>query len=118
MEHDIARLEHRLRHIDRKRETIESVYSLLDPYIHKPGWTTIAEYELVMLALDNMEFQLSSIERIQRALLSAAQQINDEPKPKKAPAGVSQRLGRDPAAKRYGGAGGWCPGRGRCSGAP
>jgi hypothetical protein len=93
MEHDIARLEHRLRHIDRKRETIESVYNLLDPYIHRPGWTTVAEYELVMLALDNLEFQLSSIERIQRALVSAAQQIDDGPKQRKAPAGAGVSRG-------------------------
>ncbi len=93
MEHDIAKLEQRLRHIDRKKETLESTYSLLNPYIHRPGWTTTAEYELVMLALDNIEFQLSGIERIQRALVSAAQQIDDGPKPRKAPAGMGVSRG-------------------------
>ncbi len=93
MEHDIAKLEHRLRHIDRKKETLESVHSLLNPYIHKPGWTTTAEYELVMLALDNIEFQLSSVERIQRALVSVAQQIDDGPKPRKAPVGTGVSRG-------------------------
>jgi hypothetical protein len=77
MEHDISKLENRLRHIDRKRETVESISSLMDPFIHKPGWTTVAEYDLVMLTLDTLEYQLSSIERTQRALVSAAQRIGD-----------------------------------------
>lgn len=93
MEHDISKLEHRLRHIDRKRETIDSVYNLLDPYIHKPGWTTLAEYELVMLTLDNLEYQLSSIERTQRALVSAAQQIDDGPNTRKTPVGTGVSRG-------------------------
>jgi len=96
MEHDLSKLEHRLRHIDRKRETIESVSSLMDPFIRKPGWTTIAEYDLVMLTLDTLEYQLSSIERTQRALASAAQRIGDDQTSRKSTTGTGvSRGGRD-----------------------
>ena len=96
MEHDIAKLEHRLRHIDRKRETIESISSLMDPFIHKPGWTTVAEFDLVMLTLDTLEYQLSSIERTQRSLVSAAHRIGDGQTSRKPTAGTgASRGGQD-----------------------
>jgi|ERR1035438_5339594 hypothetical protein len=96
MEHDISKLEHRLRHVDRKRETIESISSLMDPFIHKPGWTTVAEYDLVMLTLDTLEYQLSSIERTQRALVSATQRIGDGQTSGKPAAGTgASREGQD-----------------------
>lgn len=88
MEHDIAKLEQRLRHIDRKREAIQSIHTVLGPIIHRPGWTTIAEFELVMLTLDNLEHQLSGVERTQTALVNIAQHVDDGPNSIKPPVGT------------------------------
>jgi hypothetical protein len=88
MEHDITKLEQRLRQVDRKREAIQSIHALLNPVIHRPGWTTVAEFDLVMLTLDNLEHQLSGVERTQTALVNIAQQIDAGPNVIKPPVGT------------------------------
>jgi hypothetical protein len=88
MEHDIAKLEQRLRQIDRKRESIQSIHAFLNPIIHRPGWTTLPEFKLVMLTLENMEHQLSGVERTQTALVNIAQQIDAGPNTIKPPVGT------------------------------
>jgi hypothetical protein len=78
MKHDIGKLEERLRSVDKKVKALE-IYSPFGPIIHRPGWTTIAEYSLFMLAVDAMEQHVSSINSILEGLLRAAQQIDDGP---------------------------------------
>jgi hypothetical protein len=75
MEHDIAKLEARLRAVDKKREALASLHSQLVPIIHRPGWTTIAEYNLVSLAVDAVELHLDGIANLQGKLLSAAESV-------------------------------------------
>ncbi len=88
MEHDIAKLEQRLRQIDRKREAIQSLHTSLNPIIHRPGWTTLPEFELVMLTLENLEHQLSGVERTQTTLVNIAQHIDAGPNTIKPPVGT------------------------------
>jgi hypothetical protein len=43
--------------------------------IHRPGWTTPQEAQLVHAVLDSLTHQLEGVEGTQRALLAAAEQI-------------------------------------------
>jgi hypothetical protein len=90
MHHDIGKLEKRLRSVDQKLEALE-IYSPFGPIIHRPGWTTIAEYSLVMLAVDALEQHVNSIYSIRDGLLLAAEQI--DPGPKSIPVPVGAGLG-------------------------
>jgi hypothetical protein len=75
MEHDIAKLEKRIRAFDEKKHHLESLDSLLGAIIHRPGWTSIAESALVNLALDTLESHADSIAQIQKQLVQAAGQV-------------------------------------------
>ena len=79
MAHDTAELEQRMVTVDQKIKRLESVQGLLGPIIHRPGWTTIAEYNLVILALDALERHVDSLSALQSQLVSAAQQIGQSP---------------------------------------
>jgi hypothetical protein len=78
MKHDIGKLEERLRGVDQKLEALE-IYSPFGPIIHRPGWTTIAEYSLFTVAVDALEQHVSSIYSIRDGLLRAAQQVDPGP---------------------------------------
>ena len=75
MEHDIAKLEKRIRAFDEKKRNLESLDSLLGSIIHRPGWTSIAESSLVNLVLDTLESHADSIANIQKQLVQAAGQV-------------------------------------------
>jgi hypothetical protein len=75
MGHDIAKLEQRMIAVDQKVKRLESIHSVLGPIVHRPGWTTIAEYNLVNLALDALERHVDSLSTLQSQLLSAADQV-------------------------------------------
>lgn len=79
MKHDLERLEARLREFDHKVRRLENLPDQLIPVIHGPGWTTIAEYDLVMLAVDALEQHVDNISRIQAQLVRAAQRVDDGP---------------------------------------
>ncbi len=81
MEHDIGRLKKRLQDLDQKRTSIVSLYDRLGPIIQRPGWTTIAELELVMLAIENLEQHVDSISSVQDNLIHIATHVNPTIKP-------------------------------------
>ena len=75
MKHDIGKLEERIVAVDRKVKRLESLHGVLNPIIHRPGWTTLPEFKLVNLALDSMESHADSLFSLQRQLVEAAGQI-------------------------------------------
>jgi hypothetical protein len=75
MNHDIAKLEKRIRAFDEKKRHLESLDALLGAIIHRPGWTTVAESSLVNLALDTLESHADSIAHIQKHLVHAAGEV-------------------------------------------
>jgi hypothetical protein len=88
MDHDIAKLENRLHEVDKKRDALASLHAQLVPIIHRPGWTTIAEYNLVLLAVDAVELHLDSIANLHGKLLSAAESVDPGPTVIKPPPGT------------------------------
>jgi hypothetical protein len=79
MAHDIKKLEPRIVAVDRKLMGLESIHGLLGPIIHRPGWTTVAEYSLVNVALDAMERHADSLSALLTQLVSAANQVDPGP---------------------------------------
>lgn len=75
MEHDVSKLEKRIRAHHDKLRNMESLPDQLIGIIHGPGWTSIAEWAFVMLAMDALEQHVESISRIQRQLVEAAQSV-------------------------------------------
>lgn len=75
MEHDIAKLERRIRAHDERIQSFESLSGLLNPIIHRGGWTTIAEWAFMNLGLEVMERQLEVLANLRAQLVEAAQSV-------------------------------------------
>jgi hypothetical protein len=80
MQHDIGTLEKQMQIFDEKVDSIGGLYDELRPIVHGPGWTTIAEFMLVTLALDELNQHADAIRRARAHLVAAAKAV--------APAGV------------------------------
>ena len=78
MTHDIGKLDERIRTFDLKMSQLGSLHGRLGPIIHGPGWTSIAEFALVNLAIDALESHASSLSRTQTELVRCAQLIERE----------------------------------------
>jgi hypothetical protein len=87
MHHDIGKLEQRLRSVDERLGALE-IYSPFGPIIHRPGWTTIAEYSLFNLAVHALEQHVNSIYSIRDGLLLAAEQVDSGPNSIPVPVGT------------------------------
>ena len=75
--HDIARLE---RDIVTLQKTVhafaaEDVYKQLLKYIHQPGWTTPAEFQLVEGVVNAMNAQLRELTALRDVVVGASRQI-------------------------------------------
>jgi hypothetical protein len=81
MEHDIGKLRKRLQDVDKKRASLVSLHDQLWPIIQRPGWTTIAELELVMLAIDSLDHHVDTISNTQNKLIDIATHVNPTIKP-------------------------------------
>ncbi len=46
--------------------------------IHRPGWTTLPEAELVHAMLDSISHQIEGLDRAQQALMAAADKIGQK----------------------------------------
>jgi len=75
MKHDIGKLEERIRGIDKKMKRTESLYEILNPIIHRPGWTTLAEVQFMNLALDALESHADGLTKLQTQLIQAANAV-------------------------------------------
>jgi hypothetical protein len=74
---DIGRLE---KHIDTVRERLEVVaqgddFEELLTIIRKPGWTTPAEFRLVLGIVETIGRQVEAIEHLKRGLLEGSRQV-------------------------------------------
>jgi hypothetical protein len=80
MEHDISKLQASLRAFDNKVAELsqQRVAELLIPVIHRPGWTTIAEFALVAASLEAMQHQVDGLAHMARRLVEAAGQVGTE----------------------------------------
>jgi hypothetical protein len=80
MEHDISKLQASLRAFDNKLAELgrQRVAELLIPIIHRPGWTTIAEYSLVAAVLEAMQHQVDGLALLIHRLVDAAEQVGSE----------------------------------------
>ncbi len=77
MAHDIAGLErkiHALHQAISKLHDAKHTDALL-PIIHRPGWTTVAEFELVQTHLDALHNQASHLHNSFEALIKTADKI-------------------------------------------
>lgn len=76
MAQDIAGLERKLRQVDQSiSELIAKRAEALIPIIHRPGWTTIAEGQLVTAMVDHLQSQIDGVGRAYDALLAAAEKV-------------------------------------------
>lgn len=72
MTHDINRLQDKIDHLDHSLSSLASQSGLLDRIIHKPGWTTIAEFALVEASLDAVQRQVETVSDHYKRLVEAA----------------------------------------------
>ena len=83
MAHDIAGLERQIRALQdavakfHKAKHAESLLTI----IHKPGWTTERENELVVATVDSLQSQLSGLHKACDTLLTIAEKIGLNPQP-------------------------------------
>jgi HD-GYP domain-containing protein (c-di-GMP phosphodiesterase class II) len=77
MAHDIAGLERNVRAL---HEAISQLHDAkhpekLVPIIHRPGWTTIAEFELVQNHVEHLHNQVRDLHKAFDALMATAEKI-------------------------------------------
>lgn len=78
MTHDIAALKQK---IDTIQGAVSQLHDAkhaerLTPIIHRPGWTTIAEFELVQAHVDAISQQVSTLHKGLDALVTIAEKID------------------------------------------
>lgn len=75
--HDIAHLETRIRTLSERLETMSDSSDLeeLIIIIHRPGWTTPAEYQLVTGLVDIMQQQMEVLADLRQALVNGSRAI-------------------------------------------
>ena len=80
MGHDLSQLE---RHLENLQQRVAELHNLdlskeMLPIIRKPGWTTPAEYVLVLSTVEALTHNLENQIRQSRQLLEAASQIHSK----------------------------------------
>jgi hypothetical protein len=80
MSHDIPALETKIRNLGAAISKVGDAKhaELLIQIIHKPGWTTIRENELVHAHLDAFHSQVSSLHKGLDALITIARKIGEK----------------------------------------
>lgn len=80
MKHDIAGLEKKLRTIQKGMADLGK-QNLTDDFIqiiHRPGWTTVAEFMLVSAMADSLQKQLEAAGAHCKQLMEAANRVGKE----------------------------------------
>lgn len=77
MEHDIVRLEEKVRELDKglKDLAAQDVSTKWGHIIHGPGWTTLAEFALVEGAIETLQEHVQAIHNHLNKLSSAAETV-------------------------------------------
>jgi hypothetical protein len=80
MSHDIPALETKVRTLGEAISKVSDAKhaELLARIIHRPGWTTVAEHELVHAHLDAFHSQVSGLHKGLDALLVIARKIGEK----------------------------------------
>ena len=93
-EHNIAHLETRLKELSEHLETMGDTSDLEEMIfiIHRPGWTTPAEYLLVSGIVDAMQEHAKSLATLRQSLIAGsraigeqADELNPQPLPPRSP---------------------------------
>ena len=80
MSHDINKLEAKVKQFDEKLSKLVALSEVLVPIMHRPGWTTLPESQLVELTLDNLSYQMDGALLTQQRLVETAKLIG-KPQP-------------------------------------
>jgi hypothetical protein len=75
MTHDIDRLKGKIDHLDRTLASLGSLGGVLGGIIHKPGWTTVAEFALMETALDMLQRHAETTSDHYRRVIEAARLV-------------------------------------------
>jgi HD-GYP domain-containing protein (c-di-GMP phosphodiesterase class II) len=80
MAHNITGLEHKVRSL---HESVSKLHEAkhadkLSPIIHRPGWTTVAEFELVQSHVEHLHDQIRNLHKALDALISTAEHIGQK----------------------------------------
>jgi tetrahydromethanopterin S-methyltransferase subunit G len=78
MNYDLNSLKSRIDRIDARLSDVSSQKDELVRIIHKPGWTTVAEFALVEASLASIDKQLETTTSHYRELIQAAQQVGEK----------------------------------------
>jgi hypothetical protein len=72
MGHDIDRLKAKIDRLDQSLAGVKFLGAVLGNVIHRPGWTTVAEFALVETALDTLQRQVEAAADHYHRLVEAA----------------------------------------------
>jgi len=80
MAHDIAALAEKLRMVELKIAELaqEDIGGQLGPIIHRPGWTTIAEFALVEASLEALTSHIEAARAHCRSLINVSGQVGED----------------------------------------
>jgi hypothetical protein len=82
-EHNLAHLEARIKELSTQLATMADTQDLEEmiSIIHKPGWTTPAEYVLVSGLVDTMHEQAKVLASLRQTLLNGGRTVELNPQP-------------------------------------
>ena len=75
MAHDIQMLEEKIKRLERSVVDFAKLLPGFGVIIHKPGWTSIAEFALVQAGIDNPHMQIETATEYCKRLLKAAEKV-------------------------------------------
>ena len=75
--HDMKQIESRCKTLTHHLKELadETDFNELMTIIHKPGWTTVAEFQLVNAVLDSMTAQAKHLADLKHALMAGARAV-------------------------------------------
>jgi hypothetical protein len=77
MPHDINRLKEKTDRLDRSVSSLGGFAGALSGIIHKPGWTSVAEFALVEASLDALYRHVETAADHYRQLIAAADKVGN-----------------------------------------
>jgi len=75
VKHDPAEMEARLHRFDRSLRAVDGVAEALIPVIHRPGWTTPAEFAFFNSFLEAMTGQVAVLAQMRERLIESAKTV-------------------------------------------
>lgn len=75
MAHDIRMLEEKIKRLTQSISEFVQLPPGFGPIIHKPGFTSIAEWQLIVAGIDNQQKQIEVMTEYCKRLLEAAENV-------------------------------------------